>query len=71
MKKMITCPVKGCLAELSYEVNPESAKLLGATACSLIEGEVDCDQDCIKLLNIRRASEVAHAPPPDDEGSEN
>ena len=70
MKKTITCPVEGCLAELTYEVGPESAELLGATACSLTEGEVDCDQKCIKLLNIRQAFEIAHAPPSGDDKGE-
>ena len=55
MHKKITCPVKGCLADLEYEENPESARVLGATACSLIEGEVDCDQECVRLMNIRRS----------------
>jgi hypothetical protein len=70
MKKTITCPVEGCLAELTYEAGPESAELLGATACSLTDGEVDCEQKCIKLLNIRLAFEIAHAPQSGDEDSE-
>ena len=58
MHKKITCPVLGCLATLAYEENPETGRLLGATACSLIEGEVDCDQECVRLINIKRAEPV-------------
>ncbi len=59
MEKRITCPALGCFAKLEYEENPESGRILGATACSLIEGEVDCDQECVRLLNIR--TEAARA----------
>lgn len=62
MRKNITCPVEGCLAKLDYEENPETGRLLGATACSLIEGEVDCEQECVRLMNIKRTP----APAPDD-----
>lgn len=61
MQKQITCPVKGCLATLEYEESPETARVLGATACSLIEGEVDCEQECVRLMNIRR-NEAASDP---------
>jgi hypothetical protein len=54
MKKRITCPEKGTLCELTFEVSPESSRILGATKCSLIEGEVDCDQECVRLLNLHR-----------------
>jgi hypothetical protein len=57
MHKKVTCPVRGCLADLVYEESPESSRILGATACSLIEGEVDCEQECVRLINIRRAGE--------------
>lgn len=67
MKKHITCPVHGTYAELHYEVDPESAKILGATACSLIEGEVDCDQECIARLRLRQQATLAHAAPVDKE----
>lgn len=54
MQKNITCPVKGCLAQLSYQENPETSRILGATACSLIDGEVDCDQECVRRMNQKR-----------------
>ncbi len=57
MEKKITCPVKGCLANLHYEENPENSRIMGATACSLLEGEVDCEQDCVRLMNIRRGGQ--------------
>lgn len=64
MHKYVTCPMKGCLAELHYEENPETSRILGATACSLIEGEVDCDQECVRLINIRRSGEAAASDAP-------
>lgn len=61
MKRYITCPVKGCLAKLTYQENPETGRVLGATACSLIEGEVDCEQECVRLINIGRRHEEGKA----------
>ena len=61
MKKLITCPIQFCLAELQYEVSPENAKILGATKCSLIEGEVDCEQECIVRMRARQEAKMAHA----------
>jgi hypothetical protein len=61
MKKLITCPVQFCLAELQYEVSPENAKILGATKCSLIDGEVDCDQECIKRMKLRQEAMLVYA----------
>jgi hypothetical protein len=57
MKKYITCPVHGTKCELTYQESAESSRILGATSCSLIEGEVDCDQECVRLLNIKRAED--------------
>ncbi len=54
MEKKITCPKLGCFAKLEYEESPETGRILGATACSLIDGEVDCEQECVRLLNIRQ-----------------
>ena len=52
MEKCITCPVRGRLANLRCEVNPETSRIVGAIRCSLIEGEVDCEQECVKRLNL-------------------
>lgn len=60
MKKLITCPIQFCLAELEYEVSPENARILGATRCSLIEGEVDCEQECIARMKHRQDAKMAH-----------
>ena len=49
MKKKIKCPVHGEEVEITFQVDPETSQILGATGCSLIEGEVDCDQECIHL----------------------
>ena len=58
MKKKITCPLHGCSAVLSYQESPETSRILGATACSLIDGEVDCGQECVHLINMRREAEA-------------
>ncbi len=68
MKKQITCPELATLCEVEVEESPESSRILGATKCSLIEGEVDCDQECVRLLNIKRHEEelVREAAEPKD-----
>ena len=60
MKKRITCPVRGTLCELKYGEAPRP-RILDATRCSLIEAAVDCDQECVWLLNIKRENERAIA----------
>lgn len=67
MKKQITCPVHGTLAELHYEVDPEGAKILGVTACTLIEGEVDCEQQCVVRMRMRQQATLAHAAPAEND----
>ena len=59
MKKQITCPVHGTVQEVTYQVDPETSLILGATKCTKMEGEVDCDQECIHLMNIRLKEEFA------------
>ena len=54
VKKYITCPNKGCLARVNIDESPESSRVLGVVRCSLIEGEVDCDQECVHRMNQRR-----------------
>lgn len=58
-KARITCPNKGCLATLRLSENPENGRVLAAETCSLIEGEVDCDQECVRRINLRRERECA------------
>lgn len=55
MKMNLTCPVRGCLVQLGCQIDPETSRILGATSCSLIDGEVDCDQECVRLMNVRWA----------------
>ena len=66
MNKNITCPVHGRLAKLEFQESPESSRVLGATKCSLIEGEVDCEQECVRLMNVKRTAEMRAQPAPDD-----
>lgn len=66
MKKRVTCPEHGTLCELTYEVSPETSRILGATQCSLIDGEVDCDQECVRLLNIKLGYERETRAPAED-----
>ncbi len=66
VKKYITCPNLGCLARVSFEESPESSRVLGATGCSLIEGEVDCGQECIIRMNQRRELENTPEEPSKD-----
>lgn len=54
VNKYITCPNEGCLARVSVEESPESSHALGVVGCSLIEGEVDCDQECVRRMNLKR-----------------
>jgi len=61
MKKRIQCPIADCPATVEYEENPETARIVGATGCSMIEGEVDCEQECIRLINIKRAGQGERA----------
>lgn len=58
MKKQITCPEHGTICYLEFEESAETSRILGATGCSLIEGEVDCDQECVRLINLKRDSEI-------------
>ena len=57
MKERITCPERGTICYLEYQESPETSRILGATGCSLMDGEVTCDQECVRLLNIKRDSE--------------
>ena len=54
MRLVTKCPVSGCLAELVVQDDPETSKILGVVACSLIEGEVDCEQGCLHQINLER-----------------
>ena len=66
MKKHITCPIRGTLCEITYQESAETSRILGATRCSLIEGEVDCEQECVRLLNIKRDAEHPEIAPTED-----
>ena len=57
MRKAITCPLRGCLAEIVYEDSPESSRILGVMACSLLDEIVDCDQECVRRMNIKLEDE--------------
>lgn len=59
MKRKIKCPLHGTMEEVTYQVDPETSLVLGATGCSKIEGEVDCDQECIHLMNVKLKEEFA------------
>jgi hypothetical protein len=58
MKKRITCPEHGTICYLEYQESPETSRILGATGCSLMEGPVNCSQECVRLLNLKREREA-------------
>lgn len=53
MKRRLTCPERGTLAEVETSEDPVDGRILGALSCTLLGGcgAVDCEQLCIQRLN--------------------
>lgn len=70
MKKLVTCPKRGHLEEIEFRISPVDGRILGIASCSAFKKEswVDCDEQCVKLLNQKLAAKghLSTAPPRSD-----
>ena len=64
MKRYITCPNRGTLAEIECDQSAEDGHIIGVRRCSLVGTNewVDCDSLCIKLLNKRELAQQSPSP---------
>jgi hypothetical protein len=55
MKLTVTCPIHGDQHEVECTVSAETGHVLGISACSAFEPTkmVECDEECVHLINIR------------------
>jgi hypothetical protein len=55
MRKLVTCPEHGCMAEIEFHEDPTDGHIQGIVRCSVFQpdDDVDCDQECARRLNQR------------------
>lgn len=67
MKRRVTCPERGTLAEIELSEDPVDGRILGVVSCSLLGYGDVCEELCARRLQARREARLARgtAPPCD------
>ena len=59
MRKLVTCPERGCLVEIEAREDARDGTIKSITSCTLWrrDPEIECVELCAKRLNRRRLAQ--------------